>query len=179
MTALPKEFIAERLEQRAFLEHAIEQYGKATYNFAYHLTGNDADASDLTQDAFIRVFRAWQSFKPGTSFLSWIYRIVTNLYRDELRKRKGRFCQTLPESAVAPIEEYVDADLSEPVSKALAGLTPELREIVLLADVDGCSYQEIGQMVGCSVGAVRCRLHRARCQLREFLNRYAKSSDEN
>jgi RNA polymerase sigma-70 factor, ECF subfamily len=165
------------MEQRAFLERAIEQYGKATYNFAYRLTGNEADASDLAQEAFIRVFRAWQSFKPGTSFLSWIYRIVTNLHRDELRRRKGRFYQEeIPERAVAPIEEYVEAHLSEPVSKALAGLTPEQRKIVLLADVEGCSYQEIGQIVGCSVGTVRSRLHRARGQLRKLVNRYMKSS---
>lgn len=165
------------MEQQAFLERAVEQYGKATYNFAYRLTGNDADASDLTQEAFIRVFRAWQSFKPGTSFLSWIYRIVTNLYRDELRRRKGRFYQEeIPERAVAPIEEYVEAHLSEPVSKALADLTPEQRKIVLLADVEGCSYQEIGQIVGCSVGTVRSRLHRARGQLRKLVNRYMKSS---
>lgn len=165
------------MEQQAFLERAIEQYGKATYNFAYRLTGNDADASDLTQEAFIRVFRAWESFKPGTSFLSWIYRIVTNLYRDELRRRKGRFYQEeIPERAVAPIEEYVEAHLSEPVSKALAGLTLEQRKIVLLADVEGCSYQEIGQIVGCSVGTVRSRLHRARGQLRKLVNRYTKSS---
>jgi RNA polymerase sigma-70 factor (ECF subfamily) len=165
------------MEQQAFLERAVEQYGKATYNFAYRLTGNDADASDLTQEAFIRVFRAWQSFKPGTSFLSWIYRIVTNLYRDELRRRKSRFYQEeIPERAVAPIDEYVEAHLSEPVSKALADLTPEQRKIVLLADVEGCSYQEIGQIVGCSVGTVRSRLHRARGQLRKLVNRYTKSS---
>ncbi len=115
------------MDQQAFLEHAIEQYGKATYNFAYRLTGNAADASDLTQEAFIRVYRAWQSFKPGTSFLSWIYRIVTNLHRDELRRRKGRYQEEIPEIAVAPIEEYVEGHLSEPVSKALAELTPEQR----------------------------------------------------
>lgn len=84
-------------DQTAFLERAIEQYGKATYNFAYRLTGNEPDARDLTQDAFIRVYRAWRSFQPGTSFLSWIYRIVTNLYRDELRRRKGRFSEQIPE----------------------------------------------------------------------------------
>jgi RNA polymerase sigma-70 factor, ECF subfamily len=165
------------VEQRAFVEHAIEQYGKATYNFAYRLTRNEADASDLTQEAFIRVYRAWQSFKPGTSFLAWIYRIVTNLHRDELRRRKGRFYQEeIPERAVQPIEEYVEAQLSEPVSKALADLTPEQREIVLLADIEGCSYQEIGQIVGCSVGTVRSRLHRARGHLRKLVNRYMKSS---
>jgi RNA polymerase sigma-70 factor, ECF subfamily len=176
------------MEQQAFLERAIEQYGKATYNFAYRLTRNEADAGDLTQEAFLRVFRAWQSFKPGTSFLSWIYRIVTNLHRDELRRRKGRYHEEIPEDnepqqlgggrplAVEPIEEYIEGYLSEPVSKALAGLSSEQREIVLLADVEGCSYQEIGQIVGCSVGTVRSRLHRARGQLRELVTSHMKSS---
>ena len=176
------------MEQQAFLERAIEQYGKATYNFAYRLTRNEADASDLTQEAFIRVFRAWQSFKPGTSFLSWIYRIVTNLHRDELRRRKGRYLEEIPEDnepqsvagigslSIQPIEEYVEGYLSEPVSKALAELAPEQREIVLLADIEGCSYQEISQIVGCSVGTVRSRLHRARGQLRNLVTRYMKST---
>ncbi len=123
-------------EQAAFLERAIKQYGKATYNFAYRLTGNEADARDLTQDAFIRVYRAWRSFQPGTIFLSWIYRIVTNLYRDELRRRKGRFHEEIPEDnapqefggqrplAVTPIDDYVEGQLGEPLSRALAQLSP-------------------------------------------------------
>jgi RNA polymerase sigma-70 factor (ECF subfamily) len=175
------------MEQRAFLEHAMERYGKATYNFAYRLTRNESDASDLTQEAFIRVFRAWRSFKPGTSFRSWIYRIVTNLHRDELRRRKGRYQEEIPEAnepqqfgsgrplAVQPIEEYMDGYLSEPVSKALSDLTAEQREIVLLADVEDFSYQEIGEIVGCSVGTVRSRLHRARGQLRKLVTRHMKS----
>lgn len=175
-------------EQTAFLERAIEQYGKATYNFAYRLTRNDADARDLTQDAFIRVFRAWRSFKPGTSFLSWIYRIVTNLHRDELRRRRGRYQEEIPDDnephafgrdrplAVTPIEEYVESLYSEPIAKALDGLTPEQRQIVVLADVEECSYQEISEIVGCSVGTVRSRLHRARGQLRKLVDRYLKTS---
>jgi RNA polymerase sigma-70 factor, ECF subfamily len=175
------------MDQREFLEDAIERYGKATYNFAHRLTRNEADARDLTQEAFIRVFRAWRSFKPGTSFLSWIYRIVTNLHRDELRRRKGRYPEEIPQDndpqyftsgrplAVAPIEEYVEAYLSEPMSRALDGLSTEQRQIVLLADVEGFSYQEIGEIVGCSIGTVRSRLHRARGQLRKLVNRYMAS----
>jgi RNA polymerase sigma-70 factor (ECF subfamily) len=174
-------------EQAAFLERAITEHGKATYNFAYRLTGNEADARDLTQEAFIRVYRAWQSFKPGTSFLSWIYRIVTNLHRDELRRRKGRYQEEIPEDhelqeyggsrplAVAPIDEYVERYPSEPLSKALGELGSEHREIVMLADVEGFSYQEIAEIVGCTVGTVRSRLHRARGQLRTLVNRYMKS----
>jgi RNA polymerase sigma-70 factor (ECF subfamily) len=175
------------MEQTAFLESAINEYGKATYNYAYRLTQNEADARDLTQEAFIRVYRAWRSFKPGTSFLAWIYRIVSNLHRDELRRRKGRYQEEIPEDhelqeygggrplAVEPIEEYVESQLSEPVSKALADLGTEQRQIVLLADVEGYSYQEIAEIVGCTVGTVRSRLHRARGQLRGLLTRYMKS----
>ena len=107
----------------------MEQYGKATYNFAYRLTGNEADARDLTQEAFIRVYRAWRSFQPGTSFLSWIYRIVTNLHRDELRRQKGRFQEEIPEDnapqeyggskplAVDPVEDYMAEQLGGPLAK--------------------------------------------------------------
>ncbi len=170
-------------EQAAFLERAMSQYGKATYNFAFRLTGNEADARDLTQEAFIRVYRAWRSFQPGTSFLSWIYRIVTNLYRDELRRRKGRFHEEIPEDnapqefgghrplATNPIDEYVDRQIGEPVSRALGELSPDQRQVVILADIEEYSYQEIAEIMGCSIGTVRSRLHRARALLRRLVER--------
>jgi RNA polymerase sigma-70 factor (ECF subfamily) len=170
-------------EAQAFLEMAMEQYGKATYNFAYRLTGNEADARDLTQDAFVRVFRAWRSFQPGTSFLSWIYRIVTNLYRDELRRRKGRYQEELPEDnapqefagarplAVDPIEDYVGGQLGETMARALAQLSPDQRQVIVLADIEEYSYQEIADIMGCSIGTVRSRLHRARALLRRLVTR--------
>lgn len=174
--------------QAEFLERAVEQYGKATFNYALRLTRNDADARDLTQEAFIRVYRAWRSFKPGTSFLSWIYRIVTNLHRDELRRQKGRYLVEIPEDneprgsdadrrlAENPIDDLVEGYLSEPVSQALDALTAEQRRIVVLADIEECSYAEIAGIVGCSVGTVRSRLHRARGQLRKLVIRNVKSS---
>src|SRR5579864_8158473 len=170
-------------EQAAFLERAIQEYGKATYNFAYRLTQNESDARDLTQDAFIRVYRAWRSFQPGTSFLSWIYRIVTNLYRDELRRRKGRFHEEIPEDnapqefagqrplAVSPIEDYVEGQLSEKLSKSLQALSPEQRQVVILADIEEYSYQEIAEIMGCSIRTVRSRLHRARALLRRLVQK--------
>jgi len=170
-------------EQAAFLERAVDQYGKATYNFAYRLTRNEADARDLTQDAFIRVYRAWRSFVPGTSFLSWVYRIVTNLYRDELRRKKGRFQEEIPEDnapqefrgerplAVNPIEDYVEGQLSEPLARSLGMLSADQRQVVILADIEEYSYQEIAEIMGCSIGTVRSRLHRARALLRRLLQR--------
>ena len=106
---------------------------------------------------------------------------------DGLRRHKGRYQEEIPEDhelqqfgggrplAVEPIEEYVESQLSEPVSKALADLTTEQRQIVLLADVEGYSYQEIAEIAGCTVGTVRSRLHRARGQLRGLLTRYMTS----
>ncbi len=156
-------------------------YGKQTYNYAYRLTGNEADARDLTQEAFIRVFRAWRSFQPGTSFLSWIYRIVTNLHRDELRKRKGVFLQELPDdnmphelpkdAVVDPIAAMHERQLSAVVANALRELTPDQRAVVLLADVEERSYQEIADIMACSIGTVRSRLHRARLHLRKLIPR--------
>ena len=175
-------------EQAAFLERAIEQYGNATYNFAFRLTHNEADARDLTQEAFLRVYRAWQSFKPGTSFLSWIYRIVTNLHRDELRRRKGRYIEEIPEDhdthqrigerslAIAPIDDYVESQFSEPLARALDELGDDARQIVMLADVEGFSYHEIAGIVGCSVGTVRSRLHRARGALRKLVSAHMSSA---
>lgn len=165
-------------EQIAFVERAMEQYGRQTYNYAYRLTGNEPDARDLTQEAYIRVFRAWESFREGTSFLSWIYRIVTNLYRDELRRRKGVFTLPLPEDNRAqerpvgdeahdPIAAIHERQLSATMERSIASLTPEQRAVIVLADVEEYSYQDIADIIGCSIGTVRSRLHRARAQLRK------------
>jgi RNA polymerase sigma-70 factor (ECF subfamily) len=168
----------------------MQQYGKATYNFAYRLTGNEADARDLTQDAFIRVYRAWRSFVPGTSFLSWIYRIVTNLYRDELRRKKGRFQEEIPEDnapqdfggakplAVNPIEDYMAGQLGEPMARSLSQLSTEQRQVIVLADIEEYSYQEIADIMGCSIGTVRSRLHRARALLRRLVTRASQQETE-
>ncbi|HTC30800.1 MAG TPA: sigma-70 family RNA polymerase sigma factor [Candidatus Acidoferrum sp.] len=187
MAAPRKPFDPPSPQQTAFLERAINEYGKATYNYALRLTRNDADARDLTQEAFIRVYRAWRSFQPGTSFLSWVYRIVTNLHRDELRRRKGRYQEEIPEDnapqqfggarplASEPIEDLVERQLSERMSKALAALSLEQRQVLILADVEEYSYQEIADIVGCSIGTVRSRLHRARHQLRRLIEAQPKS----
>jgi RNA polymerase sigma-70 factor (ECF subfamily) len=169
-------------EQTAFLERAMADYGNAAYTYALRLTHNEADARDLSQEAFLRVYRAWRSFVPGTSFLSWIYRIITNLHRDELRRRKGRYLEEIPEDnapqdfggdrplALTPIDDMVERQLSERMSKALALLSPDQRHVLVLADIEEYSYQEIAEIVGCSIGTVRSRLHRARHQLRRAVD---------
>ena len=188
MAAPRKPFDPPTPEQSAFLEREMADYGKATYSYALRLTHNEADARDLTQEAYIRVYRAWKSFVPGTSFLSWIYRIVTNLHRDELRRRKGRYLEEIPEDnapqdfggarplAETPIDDIVERQLSERMSKALSSLSPDQRHMLVLADIEEYSYQEIAEIVGCSIGTVRSRLHRARHQLRRAVDALSPTS---
>ena len=114
---------------------------------------------------------------------SWIYRIVTNLYRDELRRKKGRFQEEIPEDnapqdfggqkplAVDPIEDYMAGQLSEPMARSLEQLSSEQRQVIVLADIEEYSYQEIADIMGCSIGTVRSRLHRARALLRRLVMR--------
>ena len=103
------------------------------------------------------------------------------MYRDELRRRKGRFHEEIPEDnapqefagerplAVSPIEDYVEGQLGETLSKSLQALSPEQRQVVILADIEEYSYQEIAEIMGCSIGTVRSRLARARMAMMTFL----------
>ncbi len=172
-------------EQAAFLERAIQEYGQGhVQRFAYPPDPERGRrAGPDPGRVHSRLPRAWRSFQPGTSFLSWIYRIVTNLYRDELRRRKGRFHEEIPEDnapqefggqrplAVSPIEDYVEGQLSESLSRSLGLLSAEQRQVVILADIEEYSYQEISDIMGCSIGTVRSRLHRARALLRRLIQR--------
>lgn len=163
----------------------VERYGRQVYNIAYRLTGRDADAKDLAQEAFIRVFRAFRRIDPEAHLDSWLYRIVTNLYIDSLRRRPkvrlesldeplttlkgGEVSKEVTDSAPGPEAAVLDAQLDSEVQQALLGLNPELRMIVVLSDVEGYSYEEIGAMLAIPVGTVKSRLHRARKTLQSRL----------
>lgn len=162
----------------AVYESLVERYGRHVYNIAYRLAGNEADAKDLAQEAFIRVFRAFRRIDPDAHLESWLYRIVTNLYIDSLRRRPkarvesldeplttfkgGAVTKEVTDPAPGPEATVLDAQLDREVQEALLGLAPELRMIVVLSDVEGYSYEEIGAMLAIPVGTVKSRLHRAR-----------------
>ena len=157
-------------------EDIVRDHSARVYRLAYRLTGDAHDAEDLTQDVFIRVFRAVHRFQPGT-FEGWLHRITTNLFLDRARrKQKIRFDgfgegseDRLPSPWPSPPQQLADADLDHDVAAALAALAPSFRAVVVLCDIEGLTYEEISAVLDVKIGTVRSRIHRGRAQLRTAL----------
>ncbi|WNM25122.1 RNA polymerase sigma factor SigE [Demequina capsici] len=164
-------------------ERIVEEHSGRVYRLAYHLTGNQHDAEDLTQDVFVRVFNSLSQYKPGT-FEGWLHRITTNLFLDRMRRKKRiRFdFMADDDSSVAtsdsfdrhersgqPEDAFDMTNLGDDIVAALAELQPEYRAAVVLSDIEGLSYEEIAATLGIKMGTVRSRLSRARAKLRESL----------
>ncbi len=154
----------------------VQDQSPRVFRLALRLTGNRADAEDLTQEVFIRAFRSIHKFQPGT-LEGWLHRITTNLFLDSARRAgRVRLHELGNESANlasartdAPDEIVDEADLDHDVSRALAALPPEYRAAVVLCDIEGLSYDEIAAVLDVKVGTVRSRIHRGRAQLRDAL----------
>jgi RNA polymerase sigma-70 factor (ECF subfamily) len=157
-------------------EEVARVYGRKIYNFAYRLTGNQADASDLVQEVLLRVRKGLASYQPG-SFEGWLWRITRNAFLDEVRRKNRRPTSPLPEeidrwdAATSPPAdvEYERVTLGDDIQKALLELPLEFREAVVLCDVMGLSYEQIATAIAAPVGTVRSRIHRGRKLLRELL----------
>ncbi|MEB8324722.1 RNA polymerase sigma factor SigE [Dietzia kunjamensis] len=153
----------------------VAQHGDRVYRLAYRLCGNAHDAEDITQEAFIRVFRSLDRYKPGT-FEGWMHRIVTNLFLDSARRRGRIRFEALPEDAErvpgrerSP-EQVLSEETFDPVLQtALANLSPDFRAAVVLSDIEDLSYEEVGRILGVKMGTVRSRIHRGRAALRAEL----------
>jgi RNA polymerase sigma-70 factor (ECF subfamily) len=160
-------------------DELVRQHADRVYRLAYRLSGNQQDAEDLTQDTFIRVFRSVQNYQPGT-FEGWLHRITTNLFLDMVRRRARIRMEALPEDydrvpADEPNPEQIfhDARLAPDLQQALDSLPPEFRAAVVLCDIEGLSYEEIGATLGVKLGTVRSRIHRGRQALRDYLASHA------
>jgi RNA polymerase sigma-70 factor (ECF subfamily) len=157
-------------------EDVVEAHSGRVYRLAYRLTGNRHDAEDLTQEVFVRVFRSLSSYTPGT-FEGWLHRITTNLFLDQVRrKQRIRFdpladdaADRLPGSEPGPAEAFDANHFDDDVQHALDALPPEFRAAVVLADIEGLTYEEISATLGVKLGTVRSRIHRGRSQLRKAL----------
>jgi RNA polymerase sigma-70 factor, ECF subfamily len=163
-------------------DELVRQHADRVYRLAYRLSGNQHDAEDLTQETFIRVFRSVQNYQPGT-FEGWLHRITTNLFLDMVRRRSRIRMEALPEDydrvpAPDPDPEqiYHDSRLGADLQAALDSLPPEFRAAVVLCDIEGLSYEEIGATLGVKLGTVRSRIHRGRQGIRDYLAAHSEES---
>lgn len=164
-------------------DELVRQHADRVYRLAYRLSGNQHDAEDLTQETFIRVFRSVQNYQPGT-FEGWLHRITTNLFLDMVRRRGRIRMEALPEDydrvpadEPNPEQIYHDSRLGADLQAALDSLAPEFRAAVVLCDIEGLSYEEIGATLGVKLGTVRSRIHRGRQALRDYLARHSTDAD--
>ncbi len=174
---------ADGLWQPPTWEQIVRDNSDRVFRLAYRLTGNRADAEDLTQEVFVRVFRSLNSYSPGT-FEGWLHRITTNLFLDGQRRKKrirfdalGPAAERVPASGESgsPERRFEHDHLDSDIQAALDGMKPQYRAAVVLCDIEGLSYEEIAAVLDVSMGTVRSRIHRGRAQLRKALAHRAPS----
>jgi RNA polymerase sigma-70 factor (ECF subfamily) len=169
---------------------------RKVYTMAYRLSGNRADAEDLTQEAYYRAFRNFSDYEGDRPFENWIFRIVTRLYLDLLRTRRRRvkavsYDTPLPghngdenlyfetaDKGPNPEEVMLEDSLSEDLQRVMASLTPEQRTLITLADIQDMPYAEIADILGKPVGTIRSRLHRTHKLIRSRLEAIRKGDGD-
>lgn len=170
-------------------DEIVARYKDGIYNYIWRMISNRDDVEDLTQEVFVRAFASIKSFRRESNLRTWLYRIATNLCVDRYR-RAGLEKQILipleredqdddqsrsvefPDSSYDPQRIYEQTELQMEVHRALIKLPDKLRSAILLYDLEGMSYEEIAETVGCPVGTVKSRLFNGRMQLRELLRPY-------
>jgi len=171
----------------AAFDNLILKYRERVFGVIYNMTSNREDAADLTQDAFIKAFQSINRFQAQSSFFTWLYRIAVNSTLTHLRKAKLRtffsFEKITDEDKTAELvnqmtdKKGADRDLyirelQEKLNEAMMKLSIKHRTVVTLFEIEGVSHEEIAEIMNCSVGTVRSRLHYAKQLLQAELQRY-------
>jgi len=166
------------------------RYRGRVYGMVYNMTSNREDAADLTQDAFIKAFQSINRFQGQSSFFTWLYRIAVNSTLTHLRKNRLRTFFSLEKvdendrqsaEVIAALTDDTGADrdtyvreLQEKLNEAMQKLSTRHRTVVTLFEIDGLSHQEIAEIMNCSIGTVRSRLHYAKQLLQAELQSYIR-----
>jgi RNA polymerase sigma factor RpoE len=173
----------------AAYDELVRRYQERVYATVYHMTSNHEDANDIAQEAFIKGYQALKSFKGGSSFYTWVYRIAVNKTINFLKQRKNRVHMSLNDldfnaehdpdlvaliSDKTPRREVNLTELQEKLNAGMQKLSEHHRMVVTLHDVQGLSHEEIAEIMGCNIGTVRSRLFYARQQLQAYLSDYLK-----
>ena len=172
-----------RGDPRAF-EGLVARYQIRLLNFIYRMIGDRERAEDLVQEAFLRVHRHLDRFDPARKFSTWLYTIASNLAKNELRNRSRsplvlfqHFRQRQNDQESRPLEDvhsrpddlYANRQLSELVDRTVARLAARHREVFVLRELEGKSYEEIAEIIECNLGTVKSRLNRARQAFAELI----------
>ncbi len=195
--ATPDDALIQRCragDETAF-EELVAAYHRRIWNIAYQMVGDSDDADDITQEAFVRVYRAIGRFREESSLATWVYRITVNLSTDFLRRRRRHEAVSLEQvdadshsarhdpvaagspagthnPSASPLREAETAELRAKLKEAILSLPDHYRSVVILRDVEGLSYREIASVLGCPEGTVMSRLFYAKRSLREKLRGY-------
>jgi RNA polymerase sigma-70 factor (ECF subfamily) len=174
---------ADSTRRAAFEKEALVHLD-ALYRVALRLSGNPSDADDLVQETMLKAYRSWDQYQPGTNAKGWLLTILRNSFINEYRRRT-RHPETVDVDTIEPFAVFQDIQEEDPqgaffdkivddeVLRAIDGLPEAFRETVVLSDVEGMSYQEIGKILDIPVGTVKSRLFRARQMLQAKLYDYA------
>lgn len=164
-------------------EVLVNAHERRVYSLCLRMTGNPEDAEDLAQEAFVRAYQSIAGFKGESGFGSWLYRLAKNICIDFLRREKRREKSSLtyldeggnavdievPDERFAPDRALEQRQTAEAIGRGLDTLTPEHRDILILREIHGKSYDEIAEALGLTAGTVKSRISRARMVLCKFL----------
>lgn len=161
----------------------VRRYQDRLYNAVYRFLGNADDARDVVQEAFLSAFRALRKFRGRSQFFTWLYRIALNLAVDWKRRDKSLRALTEAlgdlsrrESVTSPDWYLRRMEEDERLQQALAKLSTEHRLVLVLRDIEELSYEQIAEVLDIPIGTVRSRLHRARLELRQLLQKLEQGS---
>lgn len=168
-------------DSKAF-EELVRRYQGMVYSLAYRMVGDPDNAADLSQDAFLNAWRGLGKFDARSSFSTWLYRLTSNACIDFLRREKRRTALSMtvedeegerqaefPDERYAPHRALEKEEARSALERALAALSPEHRQVLLLREAEGLSYARIAQILEVEEGTVKSRLARARLSLRDRL----------
>jgi RNA polymerase sigma-70 factor (ECF subfamily) len=179
MTAIDESNLIGRIkkgDQSAF-EELVRKYQDRIYNLCRYMLQDPQNAEDASQDAFLKAYRALKGFRPNSSFYTWIYRIAVTTCLDYRRKsrwevfRREPLPEDLPSNEHSPHQLYESWEIADSIQQALQKLPEKLRAVIVLREIEGCSYEEIAEVLQLSVGTVKSRIWRARDQLRHLLKK--------
>ncbi|MGB7251741.1 MAG: sigma-70 family RNA polymerase sigma factor [Phormidesmis sp.] len=178
---------------KAAFEELVSRYQRYVDKLLYHLASDWPDRADLAQEVWIRVYRSIHRLKEPTKFKSWLGRITTNLFYDELRKRKrfkgsvsldaprhssdGQYDWELPSADPTPADIMMTQEFHDHLKQAMAELPEVFQKTIAMRELQGLSYEEIAETTGVSLGTVKSRIARARQRLQEKLKRYLNADE--